>query len=116
MKVITKSLPNEKKWLLHNLFHSSIEQQCFIELAIPILDDFTASDSTEDHYGGYAAELWIFKPQSANYEKEFSLIDQSKKSDSNGWSFAPSLLHKDDCYVMIDSILMKHHLFSFLWS
>jgi hypothetical protein len=112
----TKTLPEEKKWLLHHLAYSPDEQQRFIELAMPLLGKYVISDLTEDHYDGYVAELWIFKPQSANYEKEFSLIDQSKKTDSNGWSFAPSLLHKDDCYVMKDSILMKHHLFSFLWS
>ena len=112
----TKTLPEEKKWLLHHLANSINEQHRFIELASPILGVFAANNLTEDHYSGYAVELRLFKPQSANYEKEFSLIDQSKKSDSNGWSFAPSLLHNDDCYVMNDSILMKHHLFSFLWS
>lgn len=111
-----KALPEGKKWLLHHLAYSPEEQQSFIELAMPLLGNFTISDLTEDHYGGYAAELWLFKPQSANYEKEFSLIDQSKKTDYYGCSFAPSLLNKDDCYVMKDGILMKHHLFSFLWA
>ena len=111
----TKTLSNEKKWLLHNLAQSKAEQQHFIDLAKPLLDRFISSNLTEDHYGGYAVELRMFKPQSAKYENEHSLISLSKETDSNGWSFAPSLLQDDDCYVMKDNVLIKHHLFSFLW-
>jgi len=75
----TKTLSNEKKWLLHNLAQSKAEQQHFIDLAKPLLDRFISSNLTEDHYGGYAVELRMFKPQSAKYENEYSLISLSKK-------------------------------------
>lgn len=111
----TKTLPEEKKWLLHHLANSINEQHRFIELASPILGVFAANNLTKDHYCGYAAEMWLFKPQSTDHENEFALINQSQKTDSNGWLFFPSLICDDDCYVVKDGILMKHHLFSFLW-
>ena len=110
-----KILPEEKKWFLHHLANSTDEQNRFIELARPILGIFSANDLTKDHYGGYAVELSLFKPQSADYVNEFALINQSQMIDSNGWLFAPSLLHSDECYILKESVLMKHHLFSFLW-
>lgn len=111
----TKILPEEKRWLLHHLTNSINEQHHFIELASPLLGIFAENNLKKDHYGGYAAELWLFKPQSADYENEFALINQSQKTDSDGWLFFPSLTCDDDCYVIKDEILMKHHLFSFLW-
>ena len=75
----TKTLSNEKEWLLHNLAQSKAEQHHFIDLAKPLLDRFISSNLTEDHYGGYAVELRMFKPQSAKYENEYSSISLSKK-------------------------------------
>lgn len=113
MKV--KAIPEEKKWLLHNLAKSSNEQQNFIDLAQPLLEVFCAHEITDDYYGGYAVEFMLFKPQSKEFAKESSLIDESKKNDFNGWSFFPSKESSDDCYIMKGGILMKHHLLSFLW-
>lgn len=111
----TKILPREKRWLLHHLTNSINEQHRFIELASPILGIFAENNLKKDHNGSYVAELWLFKSQSADYENEFALINQSQKTDSAGWLFFPSLTCDNDCYVIKDGILMKHHLFSFLW-
>lgn len=111
----TKSLPDEKKWLLHNLTISPNEQERFIELARPIIHIFKENMSNDDYYGGYAVDLKLFKIPSNEYDKECLLIDESRKREFDGWLFFASKTSTDDCYVIYNNILMKHHLNSYLW-
>ena len=109
-----KTLPDEKKWLLHNLALSSAEQQRFIEMAKSLCESFNESELNEDYYGGYAVELWLYKKQSAEFDKELASFDETKRAVVDGWEFAPSKIN-DDCYIKVDDIILRHHLQSFLW-
>lgn len=111
----TKTLPEEKQWLLHHLSRSTFEQQRFIELVKPLLDEFCRDESQETFYAGYAVSLNMFKSGSDEYNKELSHVDIAKEVCVDDWRFAPSNASKDDCYVRINDVLMKQHLFSFLW-
>ena len=100
---------------MHNLASSPLEQSKFVELSNQILTEFIQGEDDEYHFGGYAVELYMYKTSSVNYDIECSMLSLQEKVEYEGWAFVPSKNHDDDCYIIKDGVLLKHHLFSFLW-